>query len=476
MNEKKIIQIILTVFISVALISLLWWSMYDPTRSFIEYGPGLDNKPDSLIQAAENINIGEIFETFSSVIPPESGAWPRFRGANYDNISTDKTRLAEKWDNNTPEILWSKDLGEGHAAPAVMNGRVYLLDYDESQKADLLRCFSLADGQELWHRGYKVQVKRNHGMSRTVPAVTEKYVLTVGPRGHVMCVTADSGAFRWGLDLEKEFEAQTPFWYTGQCPLIDDSLAVLAPGGRALMIGVHCETGKIIWETPNPNKWQMSHSSIMPMTLFGKKMYVYPAVGGVFAVSASGEDRGQVLWESNRWNHSVIAPSALHVGNGKIFLTAGYAAGCMVLQVKFENGQFSASVIQELKPGEGMASEQQTPIFYQDHVFMILPKDAGTLRNQFVCCSPEDFSKIRWSSGKETRFGLGPYMIGDGKFFILDDEGTLTMARATTRGYEELAQKKILDGHDAWGPLALVNGRLLLRDSKRLVCLDVHAK
>jgi outer membrane protein assembly factor BamB len=476
MNENRIIQIILTAFITVALLSLLWWSIHDPTRNFVESIPGMDNKPDSIVQTTENIAIGEFFEKFSSIPPTMTGSWPHFRGANFDNINTEKVRLADKWDENTPEIIWSKELGEGHAAPSVMNGRVYVLDYDETQKADLLRCFALADGQELWRRGYKVQIKRNHGMSRTIPAVTEKYVVTVGPRGHVMCVTADSGAFLWGLDLEKEFGTQTPFWYTGQCPLIDDSLAILAPGGRALMIGVHLQTGKIVWETPNPRKWQMSHSSIMPIELFGKRAYVYPAIGGAFAVSATGDDRGQVLWETNRWNHSVIAPSALHVGDDKIFLTAGYGAGSMVLQVKFDNSQFSVSVIQELKPGEGMASEQQTPILYQGHIFMILPKDAGALRNQFVCCSPDDFSKILWSSGKEIRFGLGPYMIGDGKFFILDDGGTLTLAKASIRGYDELARKKILDGYDAWGPLALVEGRLLLRDSKRLVCLDVRAK
>ena len=45
-----------------------------------------------------------------------------------------------------------------------------------------------------------------------------------------------------------------------QCPLIDRQTAVIAPGGRALMIGVDCATGEILWETPNPDGWKMSHS------------------------------------------------------------------------------------------------------------------------------------------------------------------------------------------------------------------------
>ena len=49
------------------------------------------------------------------------------------------------------------------------------------------------------------------------------------------------------------------------------------------------------------------------------------------------------------------------------------------------------------------------------------------------------------------------------------------MLKASTKEYIHLAQARVLDGHDAWGPLALVNGRLLARDSRRMVCIDVRA-
>ncbi len=31
--------------------------------------------------------------------------------------------------------------------------------------------------------------------------------------------------------------------------------------------------------------------------------------------------------------------------------------------------------------------------------------------------------KVIWSSGSEHRFGIGPYLLGDGLLFILHDEG-----------------------------------------------------
>jgi outer membrane protein assembly factor BamB len=290
-----------------------------------------------------------------------------------------------------------------------------------------------------------------------------------------MCVTADSGGFKWGIDIEKEFEGEIPLWYTGQCPLIDDSVAVIATGGTALLIGVHLESGEIVWRTDNPDGWKMSHSSIMPMTIHGKRMYVYCALGGMVGVSAEGDDRGAVLFRTTGWNPSVIAPSPLHLGDGRLFATAGYGFGSTLFQVNAANGSFTIDALRVMSPDSGLAAEQQTPIFHQNHLFAILPKDAGALRNQLVCADPVDPTNIIWSSGKTTRFGLGPFIIADGKFFILSDDGVLTLARVSTREYAEIARAKVLDGHDAWGPMAIVNGRLLCRDSRRMVCLDLRA-
>ncbi len=421
------------------------------------------------------MDIGAYFASFDGIPSGIQGSWPRFRGADFDNISKEKIRLTSSWGDAGPDILWSIDLGEGHAAPVVSNGRVYILDYDEDERADVLRCFSFDDGTEIWRRGYELRVKRNHGMSRTVPAVTDKYVVTIGPKCHVMCVDAVSGDFRWGIDLEREYGAEVPLWYTGQCPLIDDSLAVIAVGGKSLIIAIDCETGEVVWEVPNPNDWKMSHSSIMPFFIQGKKMYVYCALGGIIGISAEKETAGEILFETNLWDRTVIAPSPIHIGDGRIFVTAGYGAGSMMLKLNFEDGSFSAESLQELKPGEGIASEQQTPVFYKGHLFSLLPKDAGPLRNQFVCYHPDDCSQILWSSGKTNRFGLGPYIVADDKFFILSDDGILTILKVSTREYVQLARAKVLDGVDAWGPLALVSGRLLARDSRRLVCIDLRA-
>src|SRR5579862_8470493 len=114
-----------------------------------------------------------------------SGAWPQFRGPDHDGIAGKMPTLARSWESSGLRQIWATDLGDGYAGAAVLNGRVYVMDYDPEHKQDALRCLSAEDGAEIWRYTYPVAVKRNHGMSRTVPAVTERYVTAMGPKCHV---------------------------------------------------------------------------------------------------------------------------------------------------------------------------------------------------------------------------------------------------------------------------------------------------
>ncbi|MFH2041598.1 MAG: PQQ-binding-like beta-propeller repeat protein, partial [Acidobacteriota bacterium] len=303
--------------LAAGLIVMTWWLFTNPVPHFVENIPGMDNKPEGVEVGAIEVQIGALFEQFDGTASTLSADWPRFRGSDFDNISKETIPLAGRWGGGGPTMLWEVELGEGHAGPVVSEGRVYILDYDEEKRADVLRCFSLEDGREIWRRGYSIFIKRNHGMSRTVPAVANGSVVTIGPMCQVMCVDAVTGDFKWGLDLAGTYGTEVPLWYTGQCPLIDGSTAVVAVGGRALLIGLDLESGEVVWETPNPDNWKMSHSSIIPFTIHGRRMYVYCALGGIVGVSAEEGTVGDILLQTTLWNHNVVAPSPLYLGDGR---------------------------------------------------------------------------------------------------------------------------------------------------------------
>jgi outer membrane protein assembly factor BamB len=472
--KRKIRIILSSVLILAGLLIMGWWLTANPTRDFTASIPGSDNRVSSGEAVEQTIRIGEFFEKYEDEVAELDETWPRFRGEDFDNISRSPIKLIDKFGPSGPKILWSVELGEGYAGPAIYKGLVYLLDYDESIRADMLHCYSLISGKELWRRWYRVNIKRNHGMSRTVPAVTEDYVLTIGPRGHVMCVDRKSGDLLWGLDIEKQYGSEIPLWYTGQCPLIDNNKAIIATGGKALLIAVDCSSGKVLWETPNNQGWKMSHSSVMPFSFGGRKMYVYSAVGGVCGIAADGNDEGKILWSTSAWNHPVVAPAPVCMSDGRIFVTAGYGAGSMNLKLSGSGENFKIEVLQEYTPKDGLSCEIQTPIYFKGHLFGILTKDAATMRNQLVCVRPDDTKKFVWTSGQENRFGMGPYIIADNKLYLLTDDGTLTIIKPDITKYIQTDQVKLFAGQDAWAPLAIADGLLLLRDSKKMFCLDIR--
>jgi len=461
-----------------------WWIFAVPSYKTPERIPGMDNRPP-IKPMSDIVNIGEDFDSLGQMDKVLTGSWPHFRGPDFDNISSDPTPLAESWDTAGPQIIWKTTLGEGYSGPVVLNGRVYILDYNEKRKADMLRCFSLSSGNEIWRRWYRVEMKRNHGYSRTIPSVTDKYVVTIGPRCHVMCVDALSGKLLWKHDLEREFGIPgsvkgriTPDFYTGQCPLIDNDVAIIAPGGRAIMIGVDCKTGKVIWQTPNPDSLRMSHSSIMPMTIEGKKMYVYNAIGGVCSVSADGNDRGTILWKTLDWSPATVAASPLYLGNNEIAVFGSYGAGGAKIKISRTSAGFEASVTDAHKATEGLASDQQTPILKDGFIWTVMPENAGMLKKQLVCYPSSDILHPVWTSGKESRFGrgLGPYIMSGQKLYLLDDDGKLYLFKIDKNSAALVSSKVILNATEAWGPMAIAGKYLIMRDSRNLVCLNIGAK
>ena len=465
MSKQLLVNIFPGALAVIAVVCLVLWRDVGPGHDLRQRLPSATNDaPAPLPTANDQAPIQGKLTRGPGVPADLPGAWPRFRGASFDAISNEDVPLAKSWGKNGPPVLWTIDLGEGHAGAAVWSGRVYVLDYDREAEVDMLRCLSLADGRDIWRFSYPVRVKRNHGMSRTVPTITPKYAVSLGPKGHVICLDATSGEFLWSKDLVREFGAKVPPWYAGQCPLIDGERAILAPGGdEALLIAVECATGRILWKTPNPQSWKMSHSSVLPMEFGGLKMYVYCAGGGVVGVSAAD---GSIIWQTDAWRIRIATvPSPVVVGDGRIFLSGGYNAGSMMIQLKEKDGEIVPEPVFRLK-SKVFGSAVQTPILYQGYLYGVRPD------GQLVCLGLD--GKLVWTSGSAHRFGLGSYIIAKGLIYVVDDEGVLTLAEATPKDFRLLARAKVLPGHDAWGPMALAGGRLILRDFTHMACLDVR--
>ncbi|TWU42424.1 outer membrane protein assembly factor BamB family protein [Novipirellula artificiosorum] len=457
----------------IGIVLLVLWTALAPTSQFARRKPGLDGTPETAANT-DNRDLVAGEPTMGPGQPaPIEGAWSGFRGPNRDAIATDKTPLARRHAPEGPPVLWQIDVEEGYAAPAIRDGRVYLLDYDAENELDVLRCLSLSDGREIWRNSYPAQIAPNHGMTRTVPAIEGDSVVTIGPRCHVACWDADTGACRWLFSMVQRYGSEERQWYTGQCPLIDQGRVILAPCGKeALMVALDLQTGDEIWRSPNPRAWRMSHCSIMPIEFTAEdeasseRMYVYCGTGGTVGVSAN---EGKLLWDETSWDeHFATSPSPLGLPKNKIFLCSGYdSIGAMYLHLEKSGDTMVAKPGPELDRKQ-FNSEQQTPMLYEGHLFGIRKHRGG----QFVCMDL-DGNEV-WNSGQD-KFGNGPYMIADELILMLSDEGRLVAAEATAEAYKPLWEMEVFDhGNEAWGPMAIASGRLIVRDLTKMACLDLR--
>lgn len=468
MKESDIAKMIPVGFSVIGVVLLYVWLSADAAIDLTERLPRADEAAQAVGDEGGIEQLKGELVSFDGVPADLPGAWPRFRGANFNAINTEDVDIAKTWPADGPRVLWSIDVGEGYAGAAVLAGRVYVLDYDRENQADVIRCLSLEDGRDIWRYSYPIRIKRWHGMSRTVPAVTEKYVVTMGPKCHVTCLDSMTGDFRWMFNLVGQFNTKVPQWYTAQCPLIDDDKAIIAPAGDVLMMTVDCQSGQIFWQTPNPDGWMMTHSSVVPMEFNGRRFYVYCGgdhiKGGVVGISA--ED-GSVLWKTEQWKVRFNIPTPVVIEPDRIFLTAGYGQyenGCMMLRLTEADGKISVEP-EFVHTTDVFGSIQQSPIYYDGYIYGVRPD------GQLVCLDIE--GNIVWTSTSAHKFGFGPYSIINGLIYIMNDSGELTLAQASPAGYIQLAHAKVMDGHESWGPMAVASGRLIVRDSERMICLDI---
>jgi len=202
----------------------------------------------------------------------------------------------------------------------------------------------------------------------------------------------------------------------------------------------------------------------MPAELCGVKQYLYCTLKGPLGVSA---DDGKLLWHFP-WKFNVaVAPSPLAVDDERVFLTAGYDAGSLMIRVKRDGETFTAERVFDL-PTQEWNSEVHTPIVHEGHLFAIGKKKRGL----FTCLDLD--GKQVWTSEGSASFGLGSFMLADGMFLVLEGKtGVLRLLEANTSEYKEVSNAQVLSGPEVWSPMALSGGKLVLRDMTKMVCIEV---
>ena len=418
--------------------------------------------------------------------------WPQYLGPARNSTSPEKG-LLRSWPENGPEVLWTVTVGIGYGGPVIKDGKVYLLDRDD-KVGDNLRCLDISNGKELWNFAYDAPGRVMFPGSRSVPIVDGNHVYSCGPYGDLYCIDINTHKPVWNKNVWRDFGGgRIPIWAITQCPLIyGDLLIIASQAPEAGVVAYSKLTGNIAWKTPN----------------LGNETYVSPAVVKVdgkdhVVIVTSSTNRighpeladalgnvvgiepltGKVLWKYDKWQCHISVPSAVDAGDNKVLVVGGYELGAVMIKVeKKADGSYGAT---ELFTTEEFGDQTKPPILHNGYFYAQYGTNS---RHDGLACMSMD-GKIMWKTGRSPDFNKGSMILADGLILATDGRKTLYLIEPDPSGFKALAQAEVLgEGGTSsddplaskvggttqnWGPLALADGKLLIRDQSQLKCVKV---
>lgn len=387
--------------------------------------------------------------------------WPQFLGPNGNGVSSE-TGLMREFPAAGPTVLWKFDLSAGYGGAAIRDGKVYLMDRAVGQK-DILRCLDLADGKELWTFNYDAPGRIDHEGSRCTPLVTDKHVYIIGPFGQLHCIDLASHQVVWKKHILNDYGGRKPNWAVAQSVTPYKNTVIVAPQSNTVgMVAFEQDTGKEVWKSGPIGK--MDYGSPMIITIDGVDQAVIVNSQGAAAVSAA---HGNVLWQ---YSHrcQIPVPNVTDMGGGKLFVTGGYNAGSAIIQVSKSGDAWSAKELSKL---DRIGGHCHPALFFKDHLYLLCNTNE---RNEGLVCIDGN-CQVVWSTKRNPWFDKGGSILtGDGLMYVMDgNSGELYIVDPSADGFKPLSKAKLLQGREIWGPLALSNGKLVIRDQSQVKCVNI---
>jgi len=417
--------------------------------------------------------------------------WPQYLGPKRNSIS-DQKGILRSWPENGPEVLWTVDVGIGFGGPVVKDGKVYLLDRDD-EVGDNLRCFELSSGKELWNFGYEAPGSVMFPGSRSVPTLDGNYIYSCGHNGDLYCIDINIHKPVWNKNVWTDFGGdELPIWGITQCPLIYGDLlitAYIAPQTpEAGVVAYNKLTGDIVWKTPplgqetyvSPAVIQIDGEDHIVMVTSSTNPVARPDAEKVFGNVVGIEPlTGEILWEYTEWECHITVASAVDAGDNKVLVVGGYELGAVMIEVKRQaDGSFGTT---ELFRTEEFGDQTKPPILIDGYFYA----QYGTNRRRdgLTCMSMD--GEIMWKTKRDPDFNKGSMILADGLIIATDGAKSLYLIEPDPSEFKPIAFAELLESKAGdermaarfatqnWAPLALADGKLLIRDQIRMMCIKV---
>ncbi len=386
-------------------------------------------------------------------------AWPQWGGPNQDFKCT-STGLADKWPEEGPKKLWTRELGEGYSAIVADEDRLYTMYFKGEE--EIAVALDAKTGETVWEHKYVSPARSGHikefGVGpRGTPLLAGDRVYTIGVSGMMHCLNKADGKPVWSHDLWTEFEGTFLNHGYSSSPLAyKDTIIVFVGGEGHGIVALKAADGAVAWKKQD---FKNSYSSPKLINVEGQDQLVC-----YMAAELAGIDptNGELLWsvaQANQWQQNITLPIW---GEGNVlFLTAAEVGSKAVKLTR--NGE--KTEVEEIWTTPKIRLHHNNAVGVGDYVY-------GTTGERSPCF----FMAVNIRTGdiawRQRGFAKANCIYADGKFIILDEDGNLCLATATPEKFTMIAKVPLLE-KVAWTVPTLVGRTLYVRDQKQVMALDL---
>ena len=421
--------------------------------------------------------------------------WPQWRGINRDAI-WNETGVVERFPDDGLTVKWRAPVRGGFAGPAVADGRVFILDYQETAGSrtmdghERLVVFDEETGTVLWQQEWpatyrNLQFKFATG-PRAVPTVDENRVYTLGAAGMLSCFDTETGDLLWRVDTVTDYDSTVPVQGTSQAPIVEGNLLVAAVGGEpdAKVVAFDKVTGDEVWRSLD-NISETGYSAPIVIDAGGVRQLI---LWHATAITSLNPETGEIYWNQDFTIGGGMAITT-PVRSGRYLVVSQFFNGSMMLALNPDRPD--ARVLWqgrnrgELPDQTGtLHSIISTPIVVDDHLYGI--GSYGELR----AIDARNGERV-WESdqmNEQDRWATAYFVRHRDRYFVVNDSGELILARFNPDGYEEIDRTRLLrpttrtrggisgryrDRAVLWAHPAFANQHVVVRNDETVVRLSL---
>lgn len=386
--------------------------------------------------------------------PITKAYWTDFRGPGRNGDYTDGPVLTS-WPAEGIEPLWRQPVGGGYASFVVANRRAFTIE--QRRDKEVVVAYDLDTGRELWIHSWEAHFKETLGGNgpRATPVWDEGRLYAQGATGELHCLDASTGELKWAQNILEDNQAANLDWGVASSPLIVDDRVIVLPGGRqgASVVAYDKLTGETVWKAQNDRQ---AYTSPMVVELAGRRQLLVVSAERIMGLQVEG---GDLLW-SYPWvtDLGINATQPIIIDENRVFITAGYDHGSVLLEIQREVEGFRAVRVWE---NRNMKSQFNSPVFHDGYIYGF---DGGI----FVCIDPATGERC-WKAG---RYGHGQVLLVSEHLIVLTERGELVLLRATPESHQELARFQAVSGK-TWNIPALSDGILLVRNHREMAAFSL---